>query len=151
MIANLLTKSMILKDFCQKDIKNCQVVNKINDFHGWFVKWVLLCVHRHIFQHKFFSIDFNSYWNCCFAHFCRFDNVTINGFCPEGFQTYRSNHKRRVTLPNLMNFRKSSKGEWGHFQSKNLYCKLWTFIKGLFRTFSGRRPFGIFPKIHPIR
>ena len=24
----------------------------------------------------------------------------------------------------------------GHFQSKNLYCRFWTFIQGFFRTFS---------------
>ena len=29
-----------------------------------------------------------------------------------------------------MNFRKSSKGGGGHFQSKNLCCKIWTFKQG---------------------
>ena len=29
-----------------------------------------------------------------------------------------------------MNFRKSSKRGGGHFQSKNLYCKIWTFKQG---------------------
>ena len=31
-----------------------------------------------------------------------------------------------------MNFRKSSEGGGGHFQSKNLYCKIWTFEQGFF-------------------
>ena len=35
--------------------------------------------------------------------------------------------KGRLPLPKRMNFRKSSKRGGGHFQSKNLYCKIWTF------------------------
>ena len=31
-----------------------------------------------------------------------------------------------------MNFRKSSEGGGGHFQSKNFYCKFWTFEQGFF-------------------
>ena len=34
------------------------------------------------------------------------------------------------TFPNRMNFRKSSERRGGHFQSKNLYCKIWTFKQG---------------------
>ena len=35
----------------------------------------------------------------------------------------------RMAPPKRMNFRKSSKGGggWSHFQSKNLYCRFWTF------------------------
>ena len=40
--------------------------------------------------------------------------------------------KGRMTIPNQMNFWKSSKGGGGHFQSKNLYCKIWTFKQGFF-------------------
>ena len=37
----------------------------------------------------------------------------------------------RMALPNRMNFRKSFKeGGWERFQSKNLYCRFWTFIQG---------------------
>ena len=38
--------------------------------------------------------------------------------------------KGRLTLPKRMNFRKSSKGGGGHFQSKNLCCKIWTLKQG---------------------
>ena len=38
--------------------------------------------------------------------------------------------KGRLPLPKRMNFRKSSKRGGGHFQSKNLYCKIWTFKQG---------------------
>ena len=40
--------------------------------------------------------------------------------------------KGRVRLTDLMNFRKSSERGGGHFQSKNLYCKIWTFKQGFF-------------------
>ena len=40
--------------------------------------------------------------------------------------------KGRVRLTDRMNFRKSSKRGGGHFQSKNLYCKIWTFKQGFF-------------------
>ena len=71
--------------------------------------------------------------------------------------------KGRVRLPKQMNFRKTSKeGGRGHFQSKNLCCRFFTFMYGFFRTFfekncntifqkwggRGQRLFGIFPKIH---
>ena len=42
----------------------------------------------------------------------------------------------RVALLNRMNFRKSSEGgAGGHFQSKKLYCRFWTFIQGFKRAF----------------
>ena len=40
-------------------------------------------------------------------------------------------YKGRVMLPNWMNFRKSSKGKGGHFQSKNLYCRFGNLKQGL--------------------
>ena len=42
----------------------------------------------------------------------------------------------RVAIPNRL--KSSKKGEGGHFQSQNSYCRFWTFIfiKGFFRTFS---------------
>ena len=55
-----------------------------------------------------------------------------------------------------MNFRKSSKRGGGHFQSKNLYCKIWTF-KQVYVTMkliqSVARLKNLqynFPKIHPF-
>ena len=42
-----------------------------------------------------------------------------------------SRNKGWVRLTDRMNFRKSSeRGGRGHFQSKNLYCKIWTFKQG---------------------
>ena len=46
----------------------------------------------------------------------------------------------------------------GHLQSKNLYCRFWTFIQGFKQGFSesfqkwggGSKLFGIFPKIDPF-
>ena len=39
-------------------------------------------------------------------------------------------NKGWVVPPKRMNFRKSSKGAEGHFQSKNSYCRFWTFKEG---------------------
>ena len=38
--------------------------------------------------------------------------------------------KGRMEIPKRMFFRKSSKRGGGHFQSKNLYCRFWTFKQG---------------------
>ena len=44
------------------------------------------------------------------------------------FENVFTVYKGRMAPPKRMNFRKSSKGgAGGHFQSKNLYCKIWTF------------------------
>ena len=49
---------------------------------------------------------------------------TLLGAC-HGVQVMIDPAKGRVTLPNRMIFRETSKGEGGHFQSKNLYCRFW--------------------------
>ena len=51
-----------------------------------------------------------------------FSRAGVSYFYPLHFPT-----QGRVTFPNRMNFRKSSERGGGHFQSKNLYCKIWTF------------------------
>ena len=43
-------------------------------------------------------------------------------------------------------FGKVSKGGVGHFQSKNLYCRFWTFIQGFKEGFSGKNCNMIFRK-----
>ena len=69
--------------------------------------------------------------------------------------------KGRVTIPKRMNFRKSSEGGGGLFQSKKIYVADWTFKQGFLINFSekncnmifqkwegGQRLFETFPKIH---
>ena len=48
-------------------------------------------------------------------------NPARNSF--NSIQEFQTLNQERMALPNRMNFRKSSKAEGGHFQSKNLYCR----------------------------
>ena len=63
------------------------------------------------------------------------------------FNNQRCPPKGRVTLPNRMNFQKSSKEGGGSFSIQNLYCRFWIFIKGFFQTFSEKIAIWPVPKI----
>ena len=52
----------------------------------------------------------------------------------------------RAMVPKRMRFWEKSKGEGGHFQSKNLYCRFWTFIQG-FKQGSSEKLQYRFPKM----
>ena len=68
---------------------------------------------------RFFGLDFGR-----ITHL-----YTLLGAC-HGVQVMIETAKGRVTLPNRIIFWKTSKGEGGHFQSKKLHCRFWTFIQG---------------------
>ena len=56
-------------------------------------------------------------------------NPTRNSFT--SIREFQTLNQGRMALPNRMNFWKTSKGEGGHFQSRNLYCRFWAFREAL--------------------
>ena len=147
--------------FCCFCVKESHPVPIVQFFLTLF-KWPLSSPPR--FGHvccNFFEWLFKK----CVNVFCDLIRQNIAYICGK-------NVKLRDAFPfqNGWIFGKVPKGGGGHFQSKNLYCKIWTFkqvyvtmkliqsvarLKNLQYNFpkmrgGSQRPFGTFPKIHPF-
>ena len=130
--------SQILHKSCKQIYAICVNLNTNQSIRGWTIAFCFVFQKKLRDRRSHWSRQISTLWSPILgkpsatkgAVFIPSPSLTLVRSVPSNPTC--SSAKGSLPLPKRMNFRKSSEGGGGHFQSKNLYCKIWTFEQGFF-------------------